>query len=357
MHIELKINNNPIKQASENPQIQYEITKKEILEIRTQLLKEKDLPLDKRKGVIYDAPIDFLCPYPGLERQYTQGYIESLAQDIDKIGMIHQPTCTLAFGDNVLSLSDDSKFTINALIYIVCGNGRFQANTLLKKPTLRVNIKFMTDDEAHILAISENINRDNINPIDLAKQLQDCIDSGLTQVKIAERLSKTQPWVCQYLRLLNAPKKVQELLIERKLSLNQANKIFQVPEKEAQVDLALFCATNDVTEKQLEEAIKKRKLKLIIQTGIKTAESHPMPAETPTIKPKMENSRLNQPQVIAKYLIEAFKVAIKDADESSAINPLFANAIKKMYAILIFCNGNCNSCEYIVRCRGLEELK
>ena len=365
-------------------QEKYEAIKKDIDEIRTKLLKEKDLPLDKRTEISYNVPIEFLCTYPGLERQYSEGYIKNLAKDISKIGIIHKPVCTLNFNSNLPLMPNEPNLYINAFIYVVCGNGRINALKELAKSSVDILIKYMTSNEAFDMSQSENDNKDELNPIDRASQFKNWMNTtNITQSQIADKRNKTQPWVSMHLKLLTFPDEIQKLIRIKKVSLNQANKLFQIDDKDAQIKLAELCAEG-LSEKELDDKIQQLKLKAItINAFIPPEGTEQLPEQqlsliddsinktfvTPNksqpvspVPPKPQESQLSPAETVIHYLNDVINKAYNSITNKEDVELLFKC---KLQALSIFnepnydgkrCDGKCNSCEHQDKCKKLVKF-
>jgi len=354
------------KEASERQkqrlQEQYEAIKKDIDEIKLKLLKDKDYPLSQRTSIPYRAPIDLLIAYPGLERQHSREHIERLKKSMKDSGMLYKPICTLDFGSIMAIIPDaEQESNINLFILCVCGNARVQAiKELGEQDFIDVIIKYLTLDEAFQYALTENEEREDYNPIDRALLFKNWIEkSQITQKEIADKFDKTQPWVSLHLKFLKLPKKVQELIRERKVTLPEAQKILQVDNSDAQIKLAELCAEG-LSTKELDVKIQQAKLKTL-SINILTPPAPIEPDTTPPrpVIPPSPNPR-NIPEITkSKNDVEIIQGYIKDAigkaidvikgkeDKYGKIFPKKLDAISMMVEK---CNGDCKNCPYIKAC-------
>lgn len=103
--------------------------------------------------------------------------------------------------------------------YIVVGERRFRASQLAGLNEVPAIIKELSDSDMMELAIIENLQREDLNAIEEAESYQRLMnDLGLTQQKVAERLSKSRPYIANMLRLLNLPKDISNQVKEGALS-------------------------------------------------------------------------------------------------------------------------------------------
>lgn len=102
---------------------------------------------------------------------------------------------------------------------IVAGERRFRASKLAEKETIPAIIKELTDRQMMEFAIIENLQRENLSPLEEAKSYRELMDGlGITQNDVAERLGKSRPYIANMLRLLNLPPRVRQMINARELS-------------------------------------------------------------------------------------------------------------------------------------------
>ncbi len=102
---------------------------------------------------------------------------------------------------------------------IVAGERRFRASKIAEKETIPAIIKELTDTQMMELAIIENLQRENLSPLEEAKSYRELMDElGITQNDVAERLGKSRPYIANMLRLLNLPPRVRKMISEQELS-------------------------------------------------------------------------------------------------------------------------------------------
>ena len=118
---------------------------------------------------------------------------------------------------------------------IIAGERRYKAAYiagLTKVPAVIINLN---DNESAEVAIVENIQRRNLSPIEEAKSYKKLLDRGyLTQDQLAGRMGKTQATISNKLRLLNLDEKVQDALLNNKISERHARSLLRVEDKEEQ---------------------------------------------------------------------------------------------------------------------------
>lgn len=122
---------------------------------------------------------------------------------------------------------------------IVAGERRYQASKIAGLEEVPVVIKDVDDQEMLQLALIENLQRSDLNPIEEAKGYRQLIKaSGMTQEALSKAVSKSRSTITNSLRLLDLPQRVQDLLFEGKLTAGHARAILAVPFEEQRIKLA-----------------------------------------------------------------------------------------------------------------------
>lgn len=122
---------------------------------------------------------------------------------------------------------------------IIAGERRYQASKIAGLEEVPVVIKDVDDQEMLQLALIENLQRSDLNPIEEAKGYRQLIKaSGMTQEALSKAVSKSRSTITNSLRLLDLPQRVQDLLFEGKLTAGHARAILAVPFEEQRVRLA-----------------------------------------------------------------------------------------------------------------------
>lgn len=122
---------------------------------------------------------------------------------------------------------------------IIAGERRYQAATLAGLTELPVIIKDVDDAEMLTIALIENLQRSDLNPIEEAKGYKQLIESsGMTQTALSKAVSKSRFAISNSLRLLDLPEPVQELIFDGKLTAGHARAILAVPYEDARIKLA-----------------------------------------------------------------------------------------------------------------------
>lgn len=122
---------------------------------------------------------------------------------------------------------------------IIAGERRYQASKIAGIKEVPVIVKDVDDTEVLALALIENLQRSDLNPIEEARGYKQLIEaSGMTQEALSKAVSKSRSAITNALRLLDLPEAVQDMLYEGKLTAGHARAILAVPYKESRVKLA-----------------------------------------------------------------------------------------------------------------------
>lgn len=122
---------------------------------------------------------------------------------------------------------------------IIAGERRYQASKLAGIEKLPVIIKDVDDQKMLELALIENLQRSDLNPIEEAKGYKQLLkESGMTQEALSKAVSKSRSAIANSLRLLDLPDEVQQFLFDGKMTAGHARAILAVPYEEARIRLA-----------------------------------------------------------------------------------------------------------------------
>lgn len=122
---------------------------------------------------------------------------------------------------------------------IIAGERRYQASKLAGLEELPVIIKDVDDQEMLAIALIENLQRSDLNPIEEAKGYRQLIDSsGMTQEALSKAVSKSRSAITNSLRILDLPEQVQQYIFDGKLTAGHARAILAVPYEDARIKLA-----------------------------------------------------------------------------------------------------------------------
>lgn len=139
---------------------------------------------------------------------------------------------------------------------IVAGERRWRASKKIGLEDVPVIIKELDDHQVTEIALIENIQREDLNPIEEALTYQRLISEfGLTQEKLAQRVSKSRPLIANMMRLLQLDTSVQKLLMDKTLSIGHARSLLSL-DKKKQKEISQIIISKGLSVRQTEEFIK-----------------------------------------------------------------------------------------------------
>ncbi len=193
---------------------------------------------------ILRIPVDIIEPNPFQPRMtFAQEALEELAESIRTLGLIQPIT---------VRRKSDGKYQI------ISGERRFRACKMAGMDMIPAYIRD-TDDQGMLeMAIVENIQRENLDPIEVAMSYQRLIEEcNLTQEQMAIRVGKKRASVTNFLRLLKLPAKIQHDLKVGLLSVGHAKVLLGVEDRNMQEYLCDLVIQEEMSVRQLEEKLKK----------------------------------------------------------------------------------------------------
>lgn len=193
---------------------------------------------------ILRIPVDMIEPNPYQPRMsFDQTALEELASSIRTLGLI-QPVTVRRITDNRYQ--------------IISGERRYKACRLAGMTTIPAYIRDANDQGMLEMAIVENVQRENLDPIELALSYQRLIDEcSLTQDMLADRVGKKRATVANTIRLLKLPAKVQHDIKVGLLSAGHAKAILGVDEPELQEKLCDLVIRDGLSVRELESLARK----------------------------------------------------------------------------------------------------
>ena len=192
--------------------------------------------------VVEELSIGLIDNNPNQPRKnFDPTALNELAQSIKLYGVI-QPILVTKRGDRYM---------------IVAGERRFRATKLAEKKTIPAIVKDFSESEVKEIALLENIQRQDLNPIETARAMKELMDSyNWTQEALADRLGKSRPGVANTLRLLSLCPEVIDLVEKGKLSAGHARSLVVVTNPEVQLKLANQVVNSKLTVRDMENAVK-----------------------------------------------------------------------------------------------------
>ncbi|WP_276666899.1 ParB/RepB/Spo0J family partition protein [Senegalimassilia anaerobia] len=174
---------------------------------------------DAQSREVNEVDINAIAPNPDQPRtNFKREELEELSASIQKDGLL-QPILVRPLEDGTYQ--------------IIAGERRWQASRLAGLRQVPIRVKEASDDKALELALIENIQRSDLNPIEEAYGYRRMMERlNMTQAEVAQAMSKGRSTVANALRLLDLPEEAQQLLFEEKITAGHARAILSIPTKE-----------------------------------------------------------------------------------------------------------------------------
>lgn len=205
--------------------------------------KEKEIQIEK---VVVNEPqeidIGLIDRNPDQPRKnFDDEALAELAESIKNYGVI-QPIIVKKVGDRYV---------------IIAGERRYRASRLAGLKTIPCIVKDYSEQEISEIAIIENLQREDLNPIESAKAIKSLINQyNLTQDEVADKIGKSRPAVANTLRLLSLPDSIISLVESNKLTAGHARALLAIESPAKQKEVALLIIQNGLTVRDVENIIK-----------------------------------------------------------------------------------------------------
>ncbi len=184
--------------------------------------------------------------------RFDEEKLEELAESIGKYGVI-QP---------IVVRPVSNKYEI------IAGERRYKASKLANKSTIPAIIVNLSDKDSEEIALLENIQRQQLSPIEEAVSYKRILDMGyITQEGLAKKLGKSQSTIANKIRLLNLDDEVQSYLLNNKISERHARSLLRIPNKEEQVKMLHRIVEERLTVKQTDKEIEKLRENMKIENN------------------------------------------------------------------------------------------
>ena len=226
-----------------------------------------------------EIAIEQIIPNPTQPRtQFDDEALQELADSIRQLGVIQPITVKRGANDKYI---------------IISGERRWRASQMVGLKSLPVYVREVDDENLHAMALVENIQRQDLNAIEIALGMKRLIEEcGLTQEAMADKVGKKRSTVSNYMRLLNLPDQVQLALKEGIITMGHAKAIAGV-EADKQLRVLNRCINKSLSVRQAEELARK------IAQG---------PAATATTDEEYPDSYLRLVELLEPYFSQSISI-------------------------------------------------
>ena len=197
-------------------------------------------------STINEIPIDQIEANPNQpRREFDEAALQELAQSIREIGIVVPIT---------LRQTGEQRFQI------IAGERRWRASMMAGLTSLPAYIRTINDEEVMEMALVENIQREDLNAIEIALAYQHLMETtSMTQERVAERVGKSRTAVTNYLRLLKLPAQVQMALQNKEIDMGHARALLSLDSPAQQITLFKEIQKNAYSVRKVEEVVKQLK--------------------------------------------------------------------------------------------------
>ncbi len=224
-----------------------------------------------------EIPLSQIEPNPNQpRREFDEEAMQDLANSIREIGIIQPVTLRQIAPERY---------------QIIAGERRWRASHLAGLPTIPAYIRTVEDENVMELALVENIQREDLNAIEIALAYEHLSETtGMTQEKIAERVGKSRAAVTNYMRLLKLPAQVQMALKNKEIDMGHARALLSIESPSVQIKLFMEIQKHGYSVRKVEEMAQMLKYGEDVQTAKKkiTAKAQ-MPEEFNLLKDRLSS--------------------------------------------------------------------
>lgn len=228
-------------------------------------------------STINEIPLEQIEPNPNQpRREFDEDALQELANSIVEIGIIQPIT---------LRQVEDNKFQI------IAGERRWRASQLAGLQAIPAYIRTIKDESIMELALVENIQREDLNAIEIALAYEHLLSAeGMTQERVSERVGKSRTAITNYLRLLKLPAQVQMALQKKEIDMGHARALLAIDSPSLQIKLFREIQKHGYSVRKVEELAQKLKNGEDIQSGKKTiATKASIPEEVMRIRQRLSD--------------------------------------------------------------------
>lgn len=194
-------------------------------------------------GSINDIELIRIKPNPNQpRREFDHDALNELADSIREIGLI-QPITLRDMGNNTY--------------IIIAGERRWRASQMAGLKSIPAYIRTVDDENMMEMALVENIQRENLNPMEIALAYQHLLEQyDMTQERLSERVGKSRSAVTNYLRLLKLPAKIQMALENKELDMGHARALLALNDPQLQNQVFAAIKKDALSVRRVEEMVK-----------------------------------------------------------------------------------------------------
>ena len=221
-----------------------------------------------------EIALSMISPNPNQPRtDFDEAALNELAASIREIGLV-TPITLRQMGENEYQ--------------IIAGERRWRAAAIAGLNSIPAYIRTAEDEKVMEMALVENIQREDLNPIEIALAYQHLSEAtGMTQERISSRVGKSRTSITNYMRLLKLPAQIQMALKNREIDMGHARALLAIDSPSTQIKLFKDIQRNNYSVRKVEEMVQQLKNGESIQTVKKSVGGNHLPLEYSILRDRL----------------------------------------------------------------------
>ena len=221
-----------------------------------------------------EIALSTISPNPNQPRtDFDEAALNELAASIREIGLV-TPITLRQMGENEYQ--------------IIAGERRWRAAAIAGLNSIPAYIRTAEDEKVMEMALVENIQREDLNPIEIALAYQHLSEAtGMTQERISSRVGKSRTSITNYMRLLKLPAQIQMALKNREIDMGHARALLAIDSPSTQLKLFKDIQRNNYSVRKVEEMVQQLKNGESIQTVKKSVGGNHLPLEYSILRDRL----------------------------------------------------------------------
>ena len=223
-----------------------------------------------------EIPISMIEANPNQpRREFDEAALQELAASIKEIGLVTPITL---------------RQTLGGKYQIIAGERRWRASQMAGLTAIPAYIRTVEDDNVMEMALVENIQREDLNAIEIALAYQHLAETtGMTQEKISARVGKSRTSVTNYMRLLKLPAQIQMALKNKDIDMGHARSLLSIDSPSQQLKLFKEIQRNNYSVRKVEEMVQLIKNGKDMQQAKKSVGVTPLPLEFSILRDRLSD--------------------------------------------------------------------
>jgi len=265
---------------------------------------------------VLELPPDKIEPGPyQTRRDFNEGALADLAASIKAHGVM-QPVVVRPIGEDRYQL--------------IIGERRWRASKIAGVKVIPAIIRKVDDRASSEMMLVENIQRENLNPLEEAQGYKRLIDEfSLTQEEISQRVGKSRPFIANTIRLLQLPVEIQKLLVQGVISAGHGKVLLGLPKPEQQLALAQAVALQGLSVRETEQAAQRIMSLGNVKPGMKAKTTTPQDVELADIETQLKQLLGTRVKIKSKRRGGSIEIQYYSQDELTRLLEWFTGDLSR----------------------------